>query len=271
MSLVCSNAEERNRAVAVPGYRLLDKAGEGGMGAVFRAMQLSLNRVVAVKILHTTTGCGDSLPAFHRESRLLASLSHPHIVTIHDCGHHDGRYFLVTKFVSGSPLRAAMKPGKPWPIDRLVKHNSSRQAKTLGLYQWLARTPDRPGEIVVFRFRARAERGEGRLLLGPRLPLVIPRDERGADAERLRALSAPHAYLSPRGGVEMREYRPLDWVQPGASWQTYAIIWDWPEFATEVGHRNIEILLGGLGEIWVDDIEMFTWGQELTRDKEKRE
>ncbi len=614
-SLVSSNAEERDTALVVPGYQLLDKAGEGGMGTVFRAKQLSLNRIVAVKILHAPCGCDDSLPAFHRESRLLASLSHPNIVAIHDCGQHGGRYFLVTEFVLGSPLRAAMKPGKPWPIDRaadmlariaqalsyihqhgvlhldlkpenvlctpdgnikiadfglalarvdarqlcdlglaqgtldycapeqryglqtdersdlfslgvlayelltghlpgriyqsavrlnrrlpaavddllrralsrqpeerfesvaefnrqlqavlhpkratprrrcplaalavallllplllypaiplqkgetrnvrpstpavakpagvkgwllydepeslhwfgdlgrdessskwavslqslqptgrypegsaapplpkwprprpvmvlqspdgvvflhpllnsrlavwvgahwkellntlirpddnfvrngdfaeetdfhaeaddwrayhspasgdairieapadrpenpalhLIKQDSSKQGGQLGLYQWLARTPDRPGTLVIFRFRARAQAGDGRLLLGPRLPLTIPRDDGSPAAERLRTLSAPHTQLPPGEGIEAREYRPLDWVQPEANWRTYAIIWDWPEYATELWYRNIEILFAGLGEVWVDDIEMFAWDQELIREK----
>jgi hypothetical protein len=143
----------------------------------------------------------------------------------------------------------------------LVKQDSTKQGEQLGLYQWLARTPDRAGTIVIFRFRARADRSEGRLLLGPRLPLFLPQEVRGSVAERLRALSAPHPYLPPREGVEAREFRPLDWVQPGTSWQTYAIVWDWPEYCTELWFRNIEILFAGLGEVWVDNIEMFTWDQ----------
>jgi serine/threonine protein kinase len=118
VSLDSSSPEKQDTAIVVPGYQLLDRAGEGGMGTVYRAMQLSLDRIVAVKVLHETACPVDSLPAFHRESRLLASLSHPHIVAIHDCGQHEGRYFLITEFVTGSPLRAAMKPGQPWPIHR---------------------------------------------------------------------------------------------------------------------------------------------------------
>ncbi len=151
------------------------------------------------------------------------------------------------------------------------KENGCRQGETLGLYQWLARTPERPAEIVSLRFHARAQRGDGRLLIGLRLPLVIPRENRSPYAERLHALSAPHLYLPIREGMEVREYRPLDWVQPGASWRTYAIIWDWPEYATEQNHRNLEILLAGLGEVWVDDIEMFTWGQAMLGDKQNHE
>jgi hypothetical protein len=39
------------------------------------------------------------------------------------------------------------------------------------------------------------------------------------------------------------------------------IVWDWPDFCTELQHRNIEILFGGLGEVWIDDIELFAWDQ----------
>jgi hypothetical protein len=68
--------------------------------------------------------------------------------------------------------------------------------------------------------------------------------------------------LPPREGIEAREYRPLDWIQPGANWRTYVMAWDWPEYSTEHWFRNVEINLTGIGEVWIDDIEMFAWDQE---------
>src|SRR5262249_25650924 len=46
---------------------------------------------------------------------LMASLNHPNVVKIHDCGQIQGRYYMVMEYVSGPPLRTLMKPGEPWP------------------------------------------------------------------------------------------------------------------------------------------------------------
>ncbi len=96
----------------LPGYDLLDKIGEGGMGQVHRATQLSLGRTVAIKFLNPLAGEF----AFHRESRLMAALAHPHVVTIYDCGQADERHYLVMEYVDGETLRSRMKPGRPWPV-----------------------------------------------------------------------------------------------------------------------------------------------------------
>lgn len=591
--------------IAIPGYQLLNRAGEGGRGTVYRAMQLSLDRVVAVKILHAADGI-DAVPAFHRESRLLASLSHPHIVAIHDCGHHQGRYYLITEFITGSSLRSAMTPSKPWPMARaaelldrvaealsyihqhgilhldlkpenvlctpdggvkiadfglalsrldaralaelglaqgtidycapeqryglqtdersdlfslgvlayelltgrlpsriyqsavrlnprlpmavdpvlrralsrrpeqrfgsiaefrhqlqtalgcrrstrrshvlvlaalammllllpalyrkrspqvdapsdqaapfngprprgwliyddpeslrwlgelggdalpndlaalltrkrikgrqpqgpndpplpewpqplpallldsprtqvlvhplnnsrladwvwshwgelsalqplpaednfiragdfdcpadfppdstrwrlirpweeakedsvriedppdrpgnpalhLIKQSPQAKGEWMRLYQWLSRTPERPGRITLFRFSARADKGEGRLLIGPVLPLMIRRDDRGPTAHRLRAVSVPHPHVPSDDVLEARELQPGCWVRPGKEWRTYLFVWDWPDFCTYMNHRNVLLAFAGLGEVWIDDVEMFAW------------
>ena len=90
----------------IPGYELIDRIGEGGMGVVYRAHQPALGRTVAVKVLHPFRTSHHSIEAFQRESRLMAALHHPNVVTIFDCGQSEGRYFLVMEYVNGPPLRA---------------------------------------------------------------------------------------------------------------------------------------------------------------------
>jgi serine/threonine protein kinase len=102
--------------LAIPGYELLEKVAEGGMGTVYRARQLSLQLFVAVKVLRKQAG--GSPQAFQSETRLLASLSHPNVLAIHDCGQIGDLYYLVTEFLSGSSLRVSMPPGQPWPIPK---------------------------------------------------------------------------------------------------------------------------------------------------------
>jgi serine/threonine-protein kinase len=58
------------------------------------------------------------LLAFQRESQLMAALTHPHVVAIYDHGQLDSRQYLIMEYVPGTSLRAAMKPGEPWPVLR---------------------------------------------------------------------------------------------------------------------------------------------------------
>src|SRR5260370_40128323 len=83
--------ETPNETWNIPGYDLQDKSGEGGTGQVYRATQLSLHRPVAIKILNPSLQDNSPLLAFHRESRLMASLAHPNVVAIHDCGQIEHR------------------------------------------------------------------------------------------------------------------------------------------------------------------------------------
>src|SRR5271166_5118471 len=98
---------------SLPGFELQDRIGMGGMGDVYRATQLSLQRTVAVKFLATSSA---AQPAFLRESRLMAALAHPNVVTIFDCGEIEGRKYLVMEFVPGAPLRARLQPGVAWDV-----------------------------------------------------------------------------------------------------------------------------------------------------------
>lgn len=101
---------------SMEGYDLIDKIGEGGMGEVHRATQLSLGRTVAIKFLNPLAPDVGERALLHRESRLMAALAHPHVVTIYDCGQVQGRPYLVMEYVDGSTLRSRMAPGRPWSI-----------------------------------------------------------------------------------------------------------------------------------------------------------
>jgi hypothetical protein len=109
--------ESRVAPPEVPGYQLLEPVGAGGMGEVYRARQLSLERTVAIKFLNPLPAGGR---ARQRESRVMAALAHPHVVAIHDCGRAGDRDYLVMEYVRGVTLRARLEPGRPWaPADAL--------------------------------------------------------------------------------------------------------------------------------------------------------
>ena len=100
----------------IPGLQLQEKIGEGGMSEVYRAVHLTLQRGVAVKVLRASAEDGAAVPDWLRESRLMASLAHPHVVTIHDAGQVEGRNYLVMEYLAGGSLRSRMEPGRPWSL-----------------------------------------------------------------------------------------------------------------------------------------------------------
>src|SRR5512140_1147370 len=93
-------------------YRIIEQLGQGGMATVYKAYHASLDRYVALKVLH---------PAFHqdqtftmrfqREARVVARLEHTNIVPIYDYAEHEGRPYLVMKYIEGDTLKARLMKG----------------------------------------------------------------------------------------------------------------------------------------------------------------
>jgi serine/threonine protein kinase/Tol biopolymer transport system component len=94
-------------------YVIEDKLGEGGMGVVYRAQDLSLNRKVAVKFLSSDIANEDQRRRFQQETQTASSLNHPHIVTVFEAGTIDGQQYLVTEFIDGYTLREWTRNIKP--------------------------------------------------------------------------------------------------------------------------------------------------------------
>ncbi len=111
-------------ATAFPQLEVLELIGHGGMGAVYKARQKSLGRLVALKILAPQLAANpDFASRFAREAKVLAEVCHPNIVTVHDFGRagETGKfYFLTMEFVDGVNLRQAMTAGRLTPSQALA-------------------------------------------------------------------------------------------------------------------------------------------------------
>ena len=94
-------------------YRIEVQLGRGGMGAVYRALDTKLNRLVAIKVLSSDLADADARRRFQREAQMASSLNHPHILTVHDIGEFEGRQYLVTEYVDGGTLKDWAQREKP--------------------------------------------------------------------------------------------------------------------------------------------------------------
>ncbi len=105
---------------AFPQFEVIELIGAGGMGAVFKARQPKLDRLVALKLLSEPLGKHPAFAErFHREARVLAKLNHPNIVSVFDFGEAGGFFYLLMEFVDGVNLRQAMRAGRFSPAQAL--------------------------------------------------------------------------------------------------------------------------------------------------------
>ncbi len=104
-----------------PQLEILEYLGRGGMGAVYKARQPRLDRLVALKILAPERQDDPQFAErFEREARALARLSHPNIVGVYDFGEVDGRFFLLMEYVDGLSLRQVLQRAKMKPEQALA-------------------------------------------------------------------------------------------------------------------------------------------------------
>ncbi|HJZ92804.1 MAG TPA: serine/threonine-protein kinase, partial [Gemmataceae bacterium] len=91
----------------LPGYEIVDEVGRGGMGVVYRARQTSLDRWVAIKMIHAAAA-GDpaARSRFRTEAEAVARLQHPNVIQIFEVGEYDGRPFLALEFLPGGSLHS---------------------------------------------------------------------------------------------------------------------------------------------------------------------
>jgi serine/threonine protein kinase len=115
----------------IPGYEIVGILGRGGMGVVYEARQLVLDRIVALKVLDIKPGSDeDSLKRIQLEARVMARLSHPHVVAVYDAGQVRNRFYFAMEYVRGIDLHRLVEQSGPLPVGQTCEY--MRQA-ALGL------------------------------------------------------------------------------------------------------------------------------------------
>jgi serine/threonine protein kinase len=102
-------------------YEILSLIGVGGMGEVYRARDLHLNRDVAVKVLLNLSSDPQRLHRFEQEARAAGTLNHPNILAVYHMGTHQGAPYLVTELLKGETIRQTVKRG-PLPVRKVIDY-----------------------------------------------------------------------------------------------------------------------------------------------------
>jgi len=113
--------EHIRRTIADGRYELVELIGEGGMGAVYLARQVAMDRMVALKlILAEAVKSPDAAARFEREMKLSAKIEHPNTIRVYDFGETDGQLFLAMELLRGQTLKQVLESG-PLDLGRIVR------------------------------------------------------------------------------------------------------------------------------------------------------
>ncbi|MEW5961335.1 MAG: protein kinase [Chloroflexota bacterium] len=131
-------------------YRIIEQLGSGGMATVYKAYHPSLDRYVAIKVLHPAFKANPQFfERFQREARIVARLEHPHIIPVYDFNEHHGEPYLVMRFIEGDTLKPRMNGAPMSPAEILHLMRPVCQALAYAHKQGVLHRDIKPSNIMV--------------------------------------------------------------------------------------------------------------------------
>lgn len=137
-------------------YEIQSPLGAGGMGEVYRARDVRLDRIVAIKVLASHLSSSPELKQrMEREARAISSLNHPHICHLYDIGSQDGTDYLVMEFLEGETLAERLRKGA-LPLSEILKIGVAvAEALTVAHQQGIVHRDLKPGNIMLTKAGAK--------------------------------------------------------------------------------------------------------------------
>jgi Tol biopolymer transport system component len=194
---------------AVGSYRIEAVLGRGGMGTVYQAIDTKLHRSVAIKFLSNALADSPARRRFQQEAETASALNHPHIVTVHDVGEHDGQQYLVSELIDGGTLNdwLAAARERPWrqTVEMLIGvADAIAAAHAAGIVH----RDVKPGNILIGRngYAKLADFGLAKLLDDGAQRAAGTQSQSRAAPTGVGVVIGTVAYMSP----EQAAGRPLD-------------------------------------------------------------
>jgi serine/threonine-protein kinase len=188
----------RTEGFLINQYKILDRLGAGGMGKVYLAVQLRLDRQVALKVLpQQFAEDAEYVARFEREARAAARLKHPHIVQVYDVGRHGNLHYIVMELVRGKNLSDLLASGRTFSVaESLVLMQQAASGLGHAHEQGIVHRDIKPSNLVL----------EGHVLKILDLGLARRSDAADRVTAETKALGTPD-YMSPE---QLRDSRATD-------------------------------------------------------------